>query len=58
MLVNLAEMLIEHSFYYCFMRLVITKKAHEFSVVITEDESGGYIAVVPELLVAALRATA
>jgi len=25
------------------------KKVHEFSVVILEDESGGYIAIVPEL---------
>jgi len=25
------------------------KKIHEFSVVILEDESGGYIAIVPEL---------
>ncbi len=27
----------------------MNKKIHEFSVVILEDESGGYIAVVPEL---------
>ncbi|MCD6488521.1 MAG: type II toxin-antitoxin system HicB family antitoxin [Desulfurococcales archaeon] len=25
------------------------KKIHEFSVVILEDESGGYVAIVPEL---------
>jgi len=29
--------------------ILVTRKVHEFSVVVLEDETGGYIAIVPEL---------